>query len=119
KVTPRTKAIIPVHFAGLPADIAGFDRLGKMHGIPVIYDAAHAVGTRQNGSGIGGAGKARCYSFQSNKNMTCLGEGGAVTTDDGIPGGVPVPALDHPVLAEEALVGEAQALGGPARWNVQ
>ena len=82
KITPRTKAIIPVHFAGLAADIDGFDRLSQRHGIPVIYDAAHAVGAQYRGAGIGGAGRASCYSFQSNKNMTCLGEGGAVTTND-------------------------------------
>ena len=48
----------------------------------MIYDAAHAVGTKYKGQPVGGRGKASCYSFQSNKNMTCLGEGGAVTTDD-------------------------------------
>jgi dTDP-4-amino-4,6-dideoxygalactose transaminase len=82
KITPRTKAIIPVHFAGLACDVDGFDRISKRHGIPVIYDAAHAVGTKHKGKGIGPAGKASCYSFQSNKNMTCLGEGGAVTSND-------------------------------------
>lgn len=82
KITSRTKAIIPVHFAGLAADIAGFEAITKKYDIPVIYDAAHAVGTKFNGKGVGGAGKASCYSFQSNKNMTTLGEGGAVTSDD-------------------------------------
>jgi dTDP-4-amino-4,6-dideoxygalactose transaminase len=82
KITPRTKAIVPVHFAGLAADIDGFDAITRATGIPVIYDAAHAVGTKHRGRGIGGAGKASCYSFQSNKNMTTLGEGGAVTSDD-------------------------------------
>lgn len=82
KITPRTKAIIPVHFAGLSADIAGFDAITEKHGIPIIYDAAHAVGTKYNGVGIGGTGLANCYSFQSNKNMTTLGEGGAVTSND-------------------------------------
>jgi len=82
KITPRTKAIIPVHFGGLSCDIDGFDAITKETGVPVIYDAAHAVGTKFNGKPIGGAGKASCYSFQSNKNMTTLGEGGAITTDD-------------------------------------
>lgn len=82
KITPRTKAIIPVHFAGHAADVDAFDALSKKHGIPVIYDAAHAVGTKSNGKPIGGAGLANCYSFQSNKNMTTLGEGGAVTSND-------------------------------------
>lgn len=82
KITSRTKAIIPVHFAGLAADIDGFDAITRDTGVPVIYDAAHAVGTRHKGKPVGGAGKASCYSFQSNKNITTLGEGGAITTDD-------------------------------------
>ena len=82
RISPRTKAIIPVHFAGLSADIEAFDAITRDTGVPVIYDAAHAVGAKFQGRPIGGAGKATCYSFQSNKNMTCLGEGGAVTTND-------------------------------------
>jgi perosamine synthetase len=82
RVSPRTRAIIAVHFAGLPCDIDAFEELSKRTGIPVIYDAAHAVGAKYKGRTIGGAGKASCYSFQSNKNMTTLGEGGAVTTND-------------------------------------
>jgi len=82
RITERTRAIIPVHFAGLACDIDGFDRITEETGIPVIYDAAHAVSTKHNGQPIGGRGRASCYSFQSNKNMTTLGEGGAVTTND-------------------------------------
>ncbi len=82
KMTPRTRAILPVHFAGHAADIEGFDAISRESGVAVIYDAAHAVGTKFRGKPIGGAGRASCYSFQSNKNITTLGEGGAVTTDD-------------------------------------
>ena len=82
RITDRTKAVIPVHFAGLAADLDAFEALSRETGVPIVYDAAHAVGTRFRGQPVGGAGKASCYSFQSNKNMTCLGEGGAVTTDD-------------------------------------
>lgn len=82
KITPRTKAIIPVHFAGLSADVESFDRISATTGIPVVYDSAHAVGARVQGRPLGGCGRASCYSFQSNKNMTTLGEGGAVTTND-------------------------------------
>lgn len=82
RITSRTKAILPVHFAGLAADCDGFDAISKQTGVPVIYDAAHAVGTKYRGQPIGGRGLANCYSFQSNKNMTTLGEGGAVTTND-------------------------------------
>lgn len=82
KITPRTKAIIPVHFGGHSADVEAFDAISRKHNIPVIYDAAHAVGTKFQGRPIGGEGLASCYSFQSNKNMTTLGEGGAITSDD-------------------------------------
>lgn len=82
RITPRTKAIIPVHFAGLPADIDTFDVISAETGVPIVYDAAHAVSARCNGNPVGGRGKASCYSFQANKNMTTLGEGGAVTTND-------------------------------------
>lgn len=82
KVSSRTKAIIPVHFAGRVCDLDAFDALSRETGIGVIYDAAHSAGSRHEGRGIGGSGVASCYSFQSNKNMTTLGEGGAVTTND-------------------------------------
>lgn len=81
-VTDRTAAIIPVHFAGHAADIVAFEALSRETGVPIIYDAAHAVGTKFRHRAIGGAGRASCYSFQSNKNITTLGEGGAVTTND-------------------------------------
>lgn len=82
KITPRTKAVIPVHFAGHPCDVGAFDALSRTHGIPIIYDSAHAVGARWKGEPIGRWGLAGCYSFQSNKNMTTLGEGGAVVTNE-------------------------------------
>jgi perosamine synthetase len=82
RINERTRAIVAVHFSGLSCDVDEFDRLSKETGIPVIYDAAHAVSTKFEGQPIGGWGKASCYSFQSNKNMTCLGEGGAVTTNE-------------------------------------
>lgn len=82
RVTDRTKAILPVHFAGLTADCDAFDAITSETGVPIVYDAAHAVGTKYRGQPIGGRGLANCYSFQSNKNMTTLGEGGAVTSND-------------------------------------
>jgi len=82
KITPRTKAIIPVHFAGLACDVEAFEAISKKYDIPVIYDSAHAVGTKSSDRPIGEWGLAGCYSFQSNKNMTTLGEGGAVVTND-------------------------------------
>ncbi len=82
KITKKTKAIIPVHFAGLACDVEAFDAISKKHRIPIIYDAAHAVSTKFKGEPIGKFGLASCYSFQSNKNITTLGEGGAIVTSD-------------------------------------
>lgn len=82
KITNKTKAIIPVHFAGLSCDVEAFEAISKKYNIPIIYDAAHAVGTKYKGEPIGSFGLASCYSFQSNKNMTTLGEGGAVVIND-------------------------------------
>ena len=82
KISKRTKAILPVHFAGHACDVEAFEGISRRHGIPIIYDAAHAVSTKWKGKPIGQWGLASCYSFQSNKNMTTLGEGGAVVTND-------------------------------------
>lgn len=79
-ITPRTKAIIPVHYAGVPADIDAIHALGKRYGITVIDDAAHAAGTFYRGRHVGAAGTA-IFSFHAIKNMTCA-EGGIVVTDD-------------------------------------
>ncbi len=79
-ITPRTRAIIPVHYAGAPADIDPIYTLGEKHRIPVIEDAAHAAGTRYKGHPIGWRGTA-IFSFHAIKNMTCA-EGGLIVTDD-------------------------------------
>jgi dTDP-4-amino-4,6-dideoxygalactose transaminase len=82
KITPQTKAVVPVHMCGMPADIDAFDDLAQRTGVKVVYDAAHAVGTLYKGRSVGPAGDMSVYSFQTNKNMTTLGEGGMVTTDN-------------------------------------
>lgn len=79
-ITPRTKAIIPVHYAGAAADVDPIHVLAKRHGIPVIEDAAHAAGTLYGGRAVGAQGTA-IFSFHAIKNMTCA-EGGMVVTDD-------------------------------------
>jgi UDP-4-amino-4-deoxy-L-arabinose-oxoglutarate aminotransferase len=79
-ITPRTRAIIPVHYAGAPVDIDAIYALGEKHHIPVIEDAAHAAGTRYKGRHIGWRGTA-VFSFHAIKNMTCA-EGGLIVTDD-------------------------------------
>jgi len=79
-ITPRTKAIIPVHYAGAPVDLDPIYALAAQHQIMVVEDAAHAVGTRYRERWIGQQGTA-IFSFHAIKNMTCA-EGGLVTTDD-------------------------------------
>ncbi|CAM8084349.1 UDP-4-amino-4-deoxy-L-arabinose aminotransferase [Cronobacter turicensis] len=79
-ITPRTRAIIPVHYAGAPADIDAIRAVAARHGIPVIEDAAHAAGTRYKNKNIGESGTA-IFSFHAIKNMTCA-EGGLIVTDD-------------------------------------
>lgn len=79
-ITPRTRAIIPVHYAGVPVDIDAIRAVGERHGIPVIEDAAHAAGTHYKGKHVGDRGTA-IFSFHAIKNMTCA-EGGLIVTDD-------------------------------------
>lgn len=79
-ITPRTKVIIPVHYAGAPADLDPIYTLAAQHQIMVVEDAAHAVGSRYRERWIGQQGTA-IFSFHAIKNMTCA-EGGLVTTDD-------------------------------------
>lgn len=79
-ITPRTKVIIPVHYAGAPVDLDPIYALAAQHQIMVVEDAAHAVGTRYRERWIGAQGTA-IFSFHAIKNITCA-EGGLVTTDD-------------------------------------
>ena len=90
KITPRTKAVIPVHFAGAPADLDPIRAAAEAAGVPVIEDAAHAVGTFYKGvpaggpAGRGGAGNIAIFSFHPIKNITTA-EGGMITcSDDGL-----------------------------------
>ncbi len=80
-ITPRTRAIVPVHFSGLPVDMAAVRDLAARHGLRVIEDAAHAIGARIDGRPVGSAGDIACFSFHPNKNMTSI-EGGALLLDD-------------------------------------
>ena len=80
-ITKRTRAIMPVHFAGLPVDLDPLYELADEHGLRVIEDAAHAIGTEYKGKRIGAFGDTQVFSFHPNKNMT-TGEGGCVVTRD-------------------------------------
>nr|WP_314478771.1 UDP-4-amino-4-deoxy-L-arabinose aminotransferase [uncultured Pseudomonas sp.] len=79
-ITPRTRAIIPVHFAGASLDLSPLRTLAQQHGIPLIEDAAHAIGTEYRGERIGKQGTA-IFSFHAIKNLTCA-EGAMLVTDD-------------------------------------
>ena len=79
QITARTRAIIPVHFGGLPCDMDAILNIARRHDLVVIEDAAHAVGTRYRGRMVGTLGDLTCFSFYANKNLTTA-EGGMVTT---------------------------------------
>lgn len=81
KITPRTRAIMPVHFAGLPVDLDPIYDLAKKHNLRVIEDCAHAIGAEYKGKKIGSFGDIQVFSFHPNKNMT-TGEGGAIALRD-------------------------------------
>jgi dTDP-4-amino-4,6-dideoxygalactose transaminase len=98
-VTPRTRAILPVHFAGYPVEIDGLYDLARRHELRVIEDAAHAIGSSYRGQRIGARGDLVCFSFHPNKNMTTI-EGGAIV------GGSP----------EELALIEKHRFHGLERW---
>jgi dTDP-4-amino-4,6-dideoxygalactose transaminase len=79
-ITPRTKAIIPVHLYGVMADMRALKTLADEHGLALIEDAAHCIEAERDGVRPGDLGDAVCYSFYATKNLTC-GEGGALGTN--------------------------------------
>jgi dTDP-4-amino-4,6-dideoxygalactose transaminase len=81
KITARTKAILPVHYAGIPANMYALTSLAKAHGLLIVEDAAHAPGARYDGRPCGSWSDAGCFSFFGNKNITTA-EGGMITTSD-------------------------------------
>ena len=80
-ITPRTRAIIPIHIAGLPADMAAIQAVAQAHGLAVIEDAAHAFPTCYQGQSVGAIGDFTCFSFYATKTIT-TGEGGMICTDN-------------------------------------
>jgi dTDP-4-amino-4,6-dideoxygalactose transaminase len=81
RITRRTRALVPVHFAGQACDMDAIMSIARRHGIPVIEDAAHALPTRYHGRLVGTIGDITCFSFYATKNIT-TGEGGMVVTQN-------------------------------------
>jgi len=81
-ITPRTKAIVPVHLYGQPADMDPILEIARRRGIPVIEDAAQAHGADHKGRRCGSMSTMACFSFYPGKNLGAYGEGGAVVTSD-------------------------------------
>jgi dTDP-4-amino-4,6-dideoxygalactose transaminase len=81
-ITARTKAIEPVHLYGQCADMAEINDVASRHGIPVIEDAAQAIGAEENGTRAGAMGAIGAFSFYPSKNLGGMGDGGFVTTND-------------------------------------
>jgi dTDP-4-amino-4,6-dideoxygalactose transaminase len=82
KITPRTKAILPVHLYGQPVDMDPLMEIARKHNLRVIEDAAHAHGALYGGRRAGSLGDIGCFSFYPTKVLGCYGDGGAVTTND-------------------------------------
>ena len=81
-ITPRTKAIMPVHLFGHPADMDPILELARRHGLVVIEDACQAHAAEYNGRRVGALGDIGCFSFYPGKNLGAYGEGGCVTTNN-------------------------------------
>jgi dTDP-4-amino-4,6-dideoxygalactose transaminase len=82
KITPRTKAIIPVHLYGQPADMDPILKIAKKYNLKVVEDAAQAHGATYNGHQIGSIGDIACFSFYPGKNLGAYGDGGAIVTNN-------------------------------------
>ncbi len=84
KITPKTRAIIVMHYAGFSCDMPEIMQIASEHGLVVIEDAAHAAGSSLDGKALGAWGQTGCFSFFSNKNMTTAEGGMIITQDEGI-----------------------------------
>lgn len=81
KITDRTKAILPVHMAGVPAEMGRIREIASQHGVPILEDTAQSLGARFEGKMLGTVGDVGAYSLDFGKTITC-GEGGVIVTDD-------------------------------------
>jgi dTDP-4-amino-4,6-dideoxygalactose transaminase len=104
-VPGKTRAIVPVHLFGQPADMTALNRVAEKHGLKVIEDAAQAHGAVWEARSVGSLGSAAGFSFQSSKNLAC-GEGGALTTND-----------EELFERAYAMHNVGRSRIGPARWE--
>src|SRR5206468_707174 len=81
-ITRRTKAIIPIHLYGMPAEMDAINTIADRHGLPIIEDAAQAHGARYRGTRVGQFGLLASFSFYPSKNLGAYGEGGALVTNE-------------------------------------
>jgi dTDP-3-amino-3,4,6-trideoxy-alpha-D-glucose transaminase len=81
-LSPRARAVIPVHLYGTPVDMDAVSAVARGHGLRILEDAAHAHGARLNGRPVGALGDAAAFSFYPTKNLGAVGDGGAIVTDD-------------------------------------
>lgn len=109
RITPRTKVIAPVHFAGGPADMKAFHDLARDHGLVLVEDAAHALGAEVLGKPVGATGDMATYSFHPVKHVT-TGEGGAVSAHD------PQHAARVKRFRSHGITKDAKERGGEEPW---
>src|SRR5207244_3065744 len=81
-ISPRTRALLPVHLYGHPADLDPLLEICRKHGLPLVEDAAQAHGATYRGKRVGALGAISCFSFYPGKNLGAYGEGGALLTDN-------------------------------------
>jgi len=82
KITPKTKAILPVHLYGLPTDMTALKAIADKHNLFIVEDCAQAIGAKFNGTSVGAIGDIGCFSFFPTKNLGAMGDGGMLTTND-------------------------------------
>jgi perosamine synthetase len=107
KITPRTKAVMPVHYTGNPCNLDALAKIAAGHKLRIIEDAAHAFGSYYKGRKIGSFGDVICFSFDSIKNITC-GEGGAVICQE--------PGLAD-ILRQKRMCGIKRPTSTSATWK--
>jgi len=114
-ITPRTRALMPVHFAGLPVAMAPVHALARERGLRVVEDAAHAIGSVDGGRRIGSFGDLVCFSFHPNKNMTTIEGGALVYADQALT--VPIERARFHGISKDAH-GNVDVFGAGGKYNL-